>query len=250
MIRLRAFWLLLFLLLCGGVSAQNAASPGTRSAQVREHLREILSASEYRFTPPESGFWAQAGKWLSDLLEKVGKLFRFSPPSRGGLSGSLGGNVVFWLILIALCALMVYLIYRVVRKLPRNRAPRKPKNLTETSDLLPVLESDPVSDEPDQWLTTARRHAAEGDYRKAQRAVFVALLLRLDRLGIVRFDRSFTNGEYLRSLRSRPTLFPLVRAFANEFDSRWYGGVPATEADYQRGLETYQQIVQRETASG
>src|SRR5205807_7288038 len=98
--------------------------------------------------------------------------------------------------------------------------------------------------EPDVWLTQAESFAGDNDFRRAFRAVFLAILLQLDQAGVIEFDRSRTNGDYLRLLRSRQltALFEALRPLVLEFDVRWYGNKPTSEADYRRCLTEYGRI--------
>jgi hypothetical protein len=95
-------------------------------------------------------------------------------------------------------------------------------------------------EDPDVLAAAAKDLAAAGQLRRAYRAIFLAILLRLDKQGLIRFDRSRTNGEYLRSLRSRPEIFTWMRPLTNEFDVRWYGERSVEEQDFRRALRAYE----------
>jgi hypothetical protein len=87
------------------------------------------------------------------------------------------------------------------------------------------------------WTATharaaAAEAAAEGDYRRAIRYRYLATMLELDEADRLHFDRALTNLEHLRRAPAhlRETLRPLVLTF----DRVWYGGNPASAADYQQ----------------
>lgn len=75
----------------------------------------------------------------------------------------------------------------------------------------------------------ARRRAEEaasgGDYRGAIRYRCLAVLLALDEVGRLTFDRAATNREYL--FRAPGTLQEELQPLLARFDAVWYGGSPA-----------------------
>ncbi|HEX9987221.1 MAG TPA: DUF4129 domain-containing protein [Chloroflexia bacterium] len=74
----------------------------------------------------------------------------------------------------------------------------------------------------------ARRRSAEaageGDYRGAIRYRCLAVLLALDEVGRLTFDRAATNREYL--YRAPGTLQEELQPLLTRFDAIWYGGSP------------------------
>ena len=134
---------------------------------------------------------------------------------------------------------MAYLIVLVARRYG-VRFPKLARRKAQGA--LSVQEENPDRAEPDRWLALAREHAASGDLRRAYRAAFIAVLLRLDRAGAIRYERSRTNGDYLRALRGRPPLLALLRPLANGFDSHWYGSAPVSEQEFRSCLAAYDMV--------
>lgn len=98
-----------------------------------------------------------------------------------------------------------------------------------------VLEEDEPERTVDEWLEAADRLAAEGRYREAVRALYLACLLRFDEYRIARFDRHETNWEHLRRIQKssqRPADLDFT-APTKAFDRIWYGreteGLPDVE---------------------
>jgi hypothetical protein len=62
-----------------------------------------------------------------------------------------------------------------------------------------------------------------GDYRSAVRYLYLSSLLLLDERNILRYDRSKTNREYLRSVSNSPELAQPLSEVIEVFDDVWYG---------------------------
>src|SRR5690606_5139446 len=115
------------------------------------------------------------------------------PTSRGGLSLPLPGPL-FFLVMGVLFVLLiaVYLISTRERALPSEQAstPSAPK-AEDSRDRAPT-----------EWLDSAAQLAAQGKYREALRALYLATLVVLDRRQLLTFDPTLTNWQYLRQLRN------------------------------------------------
>lgn len=62
-----------------------------------------------------------------------------------------------------------------------------------------------------------------GDLRSAVRYLYLSSLLMLDERGLLRYDRTRTNREYLRSLSNSPGLVKPLGEVIEVFDEVWYG---------------------------
>lgn len=62
-----------------------------------------------------------------------------------------------------------------------------------------------------------------GDYRSAVRYLYLSSLLLLDERGLLRYDRTKTNREYLRSISRSPGLARPLGEVIEVFDDVWYG---------------------------
>jgi hypothetical protein len=226
---------------CVPCAAQPPAD-SPRATAIKAHLREILAAPEYRPEPSGSGL-ERVGRWIGDRLRALRDGLDRLLPS-GLRVGAGASSILFWLILAALIVGLAYVIAYAARR-AAMRAPfwkRGKPDIKAAPDL-----EETAAASPEEWLAAARRRAEAGDFRRAYRAVFVALLLRLDRAGAIRFERSRTNGEYLRALRGNPSMFAFLRPLAGDFDARWYGHLPVGEADYRRFMQAYERVASRES---
>ncbi len=81
-------------------------------------------------------------------------------------------------------------------------------------------------------LERAQTLSSSGDYRSAVRYLYLSTLLMLEERGLLRYDRSLTNHEYLGSVAHLPELFAVLYEVIDVFDRVWYGYQPLNEAEY------------------
>ena len=102
--------------------------------------------------------------------------------------------------------------------------------------------------ESDDLLTSkgafkrAESLSMQGDYRNAIRYLYLSSLLVLDEQGVMRYDRSRTNREYLRSVASRPELANPLRDVIEVFDRVWYGYEAVDENTYKSYVEHVEEL--------
>lgn len=88
----------------------------------------------------------------------------------------------------------------------------------------------------------AENLSMQGDYRNAIRYLYLSSLLVLDEQGLMRYDRSRTNREYLRSVASRPELARPLRDVIDVFDRVWYGFEAVDEKAYRSYVEHVEEL--------
>jgi hypothetical protein len=100
----------------------------------------------------------------------------------------------------------------------------------------------------DEMLTSkgafkrAESLSTQGDYRNAIRYLYLSSLLVLDEQGVLRYDRSRTNREYLRSVSSRPELAKPLHDVVDVFDRVWYGFEAVDENTYKSYVEHVEEL--------
>lgn len=87
----------------------------------------------------------------------------------------------------------------------------------------------------------AEELARTGDRRSAVRYLYLSALLYMDEKGLLVFDRSMTNREYLRVVAGNQQLSNLLGPIVAVFDRVWYGGILPDDAEY----EEYSALVRR-----
>jgi hypothetical protein len=75
----------------------------------------------------------------------------------------------------------------------------------------------------DSAFDKAQALSRDGDFRSAVRYLYLSCLLLLDERGLLRYDRSKTNREVLRSVSDAPELARPLQDVIEVFDSVWYG---------------------------
>ena len=93
----------------------------------------------------------------------------------------------------------------------------------------------------DVAFNQAQSLADNNDYRQAVRFLYLSTLLSLDEQGLLRYDRSKTNREYLRSVRGSK-LAPTLQSVIDVFDRVWYGFQPIDAATYDRYAVAVRQL--------
>ncbi len=217
--------------------AQPVARGIPRAEHVKQDLREVLDGPEFESLHRRNAGMDAFNKWLTEKWQRLMELL--SGRRQPEVQRPVGGGVLLgWIILAGLIVGLAYLLAYVLKNIGA-RVKRPATKKTTIANVEELEESGSI--DFDEWLAAATKHAGEGDFRRAYRAVFVAILLQLDRAGRIEYKRSRTNGEYLRALKKHPPLHHLVLPVANAFDARWYGHVPATETDYKACLSAYEQ---------
>jgi hypothetical protein len=127
---------------------------------------------------------------------------------------------VLGVVLAVIAAVVVLLIiYQLIIKpiLARRRA--KPSDVE-------------VPQRTGEAIAQAVAHAEEGDLRMAMRQLYLATLLLLDERGLLAFDRTQTNREIVRALRTQPELAQALTPVVQAYDPVWYGRKPINADDF------------------
>lgn len=206
--------------------AQNAGANTQRLGNADASLQSILARSEFNQKPsdasPSLTGWIlhQLRRLLGPVLAPVGRFFV------NLLRGVMPSPTV-WVIgmgVVGLLAIAV-VIAGPIRSIRRGFGPSVARHSIGIDSAR--LSAAELRDEADAL-------ARNNSYRLAIRTLYLAALMRLDERGVLRFDRSLTNREVLKTaatmgeLALADRLAPLV----NRFDRCWYGADTCSEQDY------------------
>jgi hypothetical protein len=241
-------------LMAASAPAQQASDPtplpvDAAPLELRESIDEVLQKDIYQWRLPRGaestadeswiGMWlTEAVRWVGETLQSImdwliedliRDLFE-GGPNRDYDSGSstpwadISLGVLKVLLVVVVLVLVVLLIkqWRGLKIAPRATAAATPAPVN--------LESDSVvaSELPeDEWLRLADEKIAEGDYRLAMRALFLASLAFLGEQRLVAISRSKSNGDYVldlkRRARDKTGLQDTFQQQVRRFDWAWYG---------------------------
>ena len=185
--------------------------------QDMEPLDEILARPEFQWAGGQS---SAAPDWFNAMLDAF---LNFMERIAFGLRNILYyGRVP---LILAAVVLFLFSLYYISRNLSRNLV-REAQLAAENDDGAELLSSRAA-------MQRAHTLSSQGDYRNAVRYLYLSSLLILDEQGLLRYDRSRTNREYLRSVSSQPQLAGSLRDVIDVFDRVWYGFDSVDEEAYR-----------------
>ncbi len=194
---------------------------------VREVTERILADPAYEDGVREIVVSEDFARQLGDYLKKI---LDFLRRVAGGLARlSVDQPVVFWLIMVALVAVLGLILWHLAYSLGLlfRASPASPAGRAEQRARVLRFK--------ELW-SEARLLAERGDYSGAIRHLFLALLARAHD-SRVRLPAGWTNGEivaYVSRQRGLRRVADPLGAFVGTFDRIWYGQQTAKESDYTR----------------
>jgi hypothetical protein len=189
-------------------------------------LREILSRPEFQWQEAGPDPIAEFLNWLwNKLLELLGK-------RDGPIEINL--SPLYFLAVIAL-TVVLYLVLRTVFRDFLNEVRVADENTGE--ELLTA----------EAAFTKAQNLSRGGDYRTAVRFLYLSSLLLLDERGLLRYDRSKTNREYLRSVSSSPELQQPLSEVIEVFDDVWYGYHQVDEEKFKHYSDRVEELKEKKS---
>jgi hypothetical protein len=185
------------------------------------------------------------GSWARDFLKSLLKPFDLKPLTPQSTDSHFSAllNALGYFLWAAFAGTLIFFAIRIFRfkaiKLPPSIvSPQKPDLATEE------IEANQLPD--DEWYTLAREKMAQGEFRQAQRALFLAILSCLASHRFITVERWKTNTDYEKELGRKakhlselPALFSLSRL---GFERCWYGQERVTAADLERYKLVYERI--------
>jgi hypothetical protein len=197
-------------------------------------LDSILAQPEFQWSTAEPEQPSLLAQWLQKVREFFLKLLDrllpddWLPDDREiSVDDSLlyhGANLLRYLLIgLGILVLVLVLAY-ILRELLTG--------LIIEAKIEPDAEADGEVLTSDTAFKRAQGLSGTGDYRAAVRYLYLSSLLLLDERGLLRYDRSQTNREYLRSVTHLPKLAGILRQVIEVFDRVWYGYQPLDERDY------------------
>ena len=222
-----------------GLLRQSLAMAPVQSdpSAVTASARVVLAGPEFGSDPPLPPSIAdKIAAWLD-------RTFRRRTPTPAASAPKINPQVVQGILIAIVAGAFAILVAVLVQALGRREVRARPLALDEEEAVLVEARDN------DSLLALAEQSAKSGDHRRAFRLVYLASLVTLDTDGVLRFDRSKTNWEYLRALRAsgRGDVYTALTPLTREFDEVWYGFAPTNASQYAWALAQYHAL--REQAS-
>jgi hypothetical protein len=184
----------------------------------RETMKAVLAGPDFRYLEQptvEDTMLEKVANWLNHLFEAAAKV--------KARSAWVGLVIVIGFILVV-CAGLAWGILQLerrwrVRLLPESEPPVSGAASARDWQL---------------WLEDARRAATRGHWREAIHFVYWASISRLESKRLWPADRARTPREYLSLVGSDDPRKAQLASLTRTFESVWYGGRHADEADYRK----------------
>jgi hypothetical protein len=190
-----------------------AAMDGQDGENAALELKKILAAEEFQ--------WPEASTAKSPIQEFIDQTMdRFWTWLFNLLPESVTADLSCLRMMIALPALLmlVLILIYAARRISGGLVAEDALDL-EGEDGIEVVTADSA-------FKRAKDTAESGDYRSAVRWLYLSSLLTLEERGLLHYDRTRTNREYLRSVGKSPELASSLRDIVDVFDRVWYGFQP------------------------
>ncbi len=200
-------------------STHDAWPPPKHNAQDIRALENILARPEFQWQTDQPSLLEQ---WWRKLEEAFWRFVARLLPDQMIIDGNVLGYIVTGLGTLALLLVLAF----AARSLLAGFAAEAEATL-DGSDADETLTAETA-------LKRAQTLSASGDYRAAVRYLYLSTLLVLDERGLLRYDRSLTNREYLRSVAHLPEVAGVLRDVVEVFDRVWYGYQPLDDASYSQ----------------
>jgi hypothetical protein len=187
---------------------------------LRETLRDILSSGYQLSEPPEAELRELLLRLLRGLRDLLGGAAELSP--LGGIPG-WARPLLTGALIVVLGLIVAHLVYslRGLMREQRSRPDRPERKLLRL--------------DPRAVRARAEDAVRSGDYDEAVRLLYLAVLLRLDRIGLLTHDPARTNWENLDAFtRADVPARDAMRQLTLAVDACVYGGRSASEQTWER----------------
>lgn len=239
-------------LVAGRVQAQTPAPslPTTRvdPASVAHEVFQD-SAFWWKRVEPARPMWVSLS-WLQSLLETLWeavadtlqKIAKAIARFLARLFGAFGGTAsdLTNAVLLVVAGLLAWIGWKLYPVIARWLTVGRPGRAThDSSNCQPLAE-------PADLFEQAGQAFGDGRHAESIRLALLALIARLEKLGLLRYDTTRTNREYQRELRHRAELSASFGQLARIYDRVWYGRIPAERGDAAEAITLCGSLINRE----
>jgi hypothetical protein len=205
-----------------------------------DKIAKIKSRTEFKSSKDNAN-----SNWIQKAMDRFSKLFERKNEKREDTSfpdvpAWVGGFLKF-LFYFAVAVGVAFLIVLVAKLSGNFKKGAKVAGRQRGG----VLEDGEELLSEDEYLKLADHLIAEGKFREACRALYIASLLRIDALKVARLEPTETNWEHLMRIEKSRNPLPSTidfRATTKQFDFAWYGYRAKTVESVEIFRNTYLQL--------
>jgi len=208
------------------LEAKEAAPNGIFSSADLSSLKEILSRPEFQWKETASN---PVSDWIQKILDSIDLWLNRILNATFDIAGS---DVTAILMAIILAVILFFVLRTLFT------------DFMSESKLSADSDEEPLTSE--SAFAKAQQLSRGGDYRAAVRYLYLSPLLILDERGIMRYDRSKTNREYLRSVSNSPELSRPLGEVIDVFDNVWYGHHSLGEDSFKHYSDRVQELKEKQ----
>jgi Domain of unknown function (DUF4129) len=175
------------------------------------------------------------GRVLTRILEFLADLFRnlFGPFG----DASSGAALLIWFLVLALLLYAVFRFPSVIMSWLSQTAPAPAAQQVAAWQMLA---------EASELFEQAGLAFRDGKYAEAIRLALLALIAKLQKQGLLRYDATRTNREYQRELRPASELAACFGQLARIYERVWYGRMSAGRAEAEQAISLCGSVINRE----
>jgi hypothetical protein len=223
-----------------GYVARNQLDPNHSAQDIRKLLPDAPPPPEEKKKPPEEPK-RRDEEFREIEIRGGGSGPGFSGPALAGF-GPLAVMILVGL-LVAIIVVGVILFIQERRRSPKAEVKKV------TGEKIAAAQEEEVR--PDQiapatlWKQ-ADELAQQGHFLEAVRRLYLAVLALLHRSRLIRYEKTRTNGEYVRQVRraaeAPPGVHPAFVSLTGMFDQKWYGDRACDDREYGACRELAEQV--------
>jgi hypothetical protein len=234
-------------------SARQIADPSWQAsgeqAQARELLEAELAGGDYDIDDVDvagddfrDGIQQRFRTWWESVIRGLDNRATPAPsaPNAPALPGIDGRVVVAAVAIILAILILVFFLSQSLRIAVQAPA-GSPGQVELGGDLPDARQRTPLG-----WRAHGDNLAAEGLFDEAIRALFLAVLARLDRTREIEYRQERTNGEHLRSFRGSSARLADFEDATWRFEVAWYGSGDVSRDDYATMASTCEPLLAQE----
>ncbi len=188
------------------LTRQAWSQPQDRSGDLRA-LEAILKRPEFQWLESQPSWWTQFWRWLQEMFVR---LLSWLLPGNS-ITGEFVGTGLTAVAGLVFAVVIFFILSELIKSF--------------VSEAEGTLDGEQADEQltADSAFSQAQLLSNNGDYRSAVRYLYLSALLLLDERGLLRYDRSLTNREYLQTVAHVPEVAATLREVVEVFDNVWYG---------------------------